>query len=1237
MVANIKINEFVSISPAYLTEVNIQADFDDISKVEGYLPNHASQRALSEILVGIMPTSSKRVHLLTGQYGTGKSHFGLVLAALVRKLPTAQEVLNKIREKDEAVAKRVQRLLNGVQKYLVIVPDVHDYSQGFDRMLLTSLEDALHREQIEFRPQSHFREAERVINEWKRLSSTTAEDNPYQKLRAVLLAEQGWEIDMLIGQLRKYSEKAYAIFESAHRKVAYGASFQPNVKADPKEIYKQTIEHLKGTGEWEGIWLICDEFGQYLTRLAQDPHSDESLNIQQFAEYCKRSAEKQCHFTVIAHQSLADYAAGFRSEKDWEKISGRFIPDHSLENIGSGHEEIEIIETIILRNRETKKEIAWQEIMRHETVSMLSDATQNAGLFDIKDSSWFINKLLLGCFPLHPFTSYCLPWLARNLGQRERTLFTFFNDSSQTGLRQFIHDELLYQDNGQLNLYTVDRLIDYFEPSATAKIRDPRYKRIVAARHEALRQVGNSPFSQRIINTLTIFELVGSQNLPPTEGNLIIALHLDQSSTEEAKNLLTELSEEKKIVRRRTNGYYELRYRSEFDLQEAIREEKRRLRPTFDSVDALDSLPGFDEKTGPLLGESYKKKHFISREAVREIISPSSLANPNHFIQRIKGWYQPDRGKYEGDLLILYVLTEDTENIRTATNYATNEACKHPQLIIAVPKNPWPITEKLLQLQAMREIKNNSSSFPNMTDADKEELSQDIGDLQGDIDKELIEFLRADNFTWHCNGQITTNLSRGSEIDFISGLLTNIFNKTPQVEDDYIANILRGRDAQKRYRQEAITRLLEHQGHITIAMRGGSPEERIFRNCFKNTEVFELKADKGRYADFEVRDEWPKGSSLRDIWLLLHKHLRQQPDKVERFDKVISELLTPPYGLSHQLIEMVLAAFFRNHLDEYAFAEIKSHKQKTLDIIALDAQTISNIVSAPKNYALTFYEIHPSEKEYVNGMINTLIDNVDKTEEVGIWERGKEALQAWFTVLPTITIETGAFNNPHCHNLIKLFKDKAKTTDGKRLLKTYLPEALDVTLTSPPSDKELVEIIARFESCYEELTNYAESQARLTIKRLIECFGGSGATRDALRDSLQNWYANLSESQQLHVFSGNAGHLQNAINSEKDIDQRMLKELPIAMQLGDFKSWTESTTVDLYLEKVRVAKMEIENWQPSSPTVATKENGDTSAADETFSTEFISIKQQFRDVLSSVPIETAKQILRELLIELENG
>lgn len=1234
MITHTKIRDLVSISSADLTEVNIKRDFDDTYKISAYLPNEASRRTLWEMLPGLMPTSTKRVHLITGTYGAGKSHFGLTISALLRKHPDANIVLDKIKDKDDEIFRLTQRNLSPSKKYMIVVPDVYLYSSGFNNVLLTSLQDTLHNENIDFRPQSHYKTAIDVINNWKEKGEESKKDNPYEKLGKAL-ATQRMTPEILVGELGRCSDKALEVFSNAHKEVAYGTVFQPNASITPADLYAETIKYLRSTGEWEGIWVICDEFGRYLGTLAKDPSSWESTHIQEFAEYCKRSDENQCHLVIIAHQTLADYASGHRSQKEWEKISGRFIGnEYSLENVRARHETVEIISTIMTRQNETdQQKDTWRKIGKHQCVTALIDDLSNAGLYTDQEQNWIQATLIEGCFPLHPFTTYCLPWLAQRVGQRERTLFTFFNDPGKNGLKNFIEaEELFIQEH--LNLYTLDRLIYYFESAAEGKAQ---YKQIMRARKEAFVQIGESPLAHRIINSLAVFEIVGMENLEPTEPNLIAALHLSSPEETEVKKLLMELSEAK-IIRHRANGFYELRERrGEFDLQETIRETKGELRSTFSILDALEEIELAKAKLSPIQARSYEKKHFVRRFAIRKLATYRSLSNPKEYLDRIGSWYEPNRKKYEADVLVLYIIVEDTDELAQAQEYVMTEPCQHAQLVIALPKEPLQLTEILLEIAAAERVKKRLLADPSKEEADIEELDQIIADELVILGKHLESLIQADKLIWHCNGDSTTGLEKGSEEEYISNLLHNAFAKTPSVRDDATANIPIGRDVEKTNRFEAMARLLEHKGKITIKKTGGTAVDRILRTCLQDTEVLEKKEDKGAYADYEIRSQLPKDSVLQEIWQVLKNAFFRLEQRIE-LEKIIRKLLCPPYGLSNQLTELLLAAFFRNCLDEFVIFEGYKKSKKNQDPnlltrINLSAESIASIVANPDDYVGYYYEVRPVERKYVNRIIELVAKNGESVGEMGVWERGRDALLGWFTTLPPITTSAKSYQNENTGELVSVLKDPVIQQNAKELFRQQLPVALGITLASPPipAEAEADILLGRFEACYVELINYAEIQAQVLIKKLAERFDVKGNTREDLAIATRDWYnSTLSESQRLHTFPSDAGHLKKAIEAEGPIEQRLLVNLPTSMNIDAYTNWTESSTFDLFLAKVELAKAEIEAWQPQLATPGRSND------DSPFNPiEITKVKIKALLTSSDLSLDQQKQILEEVLIEFE--
>jgi len=1223
------ISKIVSISPAFSEEVALKDDFNNPKlnqqKVRGYVPNQSGRVALKGIFEGLHPTSTKRVHLITGSYGTGKSHFGLVLANLASRPVDDTDLapfFTKIREKDETVHHYVRHQRAVSKRFLVVIPEPRWDPQGFDHSLLAALMEALEQERVEFRPPSNFTAAVRQIEDWQATDQEACE-----KLEKAL-PKRAMSIPIIIDRLKKFDDDAYNLFKEAYSEVAHGALFQPLAVADPRKIYEETIKFLRSTGDWQGIFILYDEFSNYLAEMARDPDSTEGQMLQRFAEYCKRTGENQCHLVMIAHQTLKDYAKGYRTQQEWEKIYGRFIRgEHLLTTLSEENEMENMIDSIINQRGEQANEIELlKEVYGHSDLTIAADMVRERDLYSKQDVKWLESVLLQGCYPLHPYATFCLPWLAEKVGQSHRTVFTFFDDPREGGLRHYIDSTGAFTDDDHLNLYTTDRLIWYFSDAAKSK---PDYKPIVLARDEALAICGAHKLSCRIVDAITVLNIIGHPKLLPTKETIVEALHVPPQETSEIEQLLVELVEKRVLRFRQATQHYELPCRTgEVGAEEAIDREKETLRESFNLVDTLNAKYGLD----PIEARQYSEKHFVTRKAVREFIFPAHLSNPQAYLERIKKWYSPDRGKYEGDTLVLYVVAESAADIKNAKNHLENKACQHPQLVVAVPKTTVGFAEAVLEVEAAKRLKTRGLTTESGT-VDRDDLDAVLSDAETIAKEDLATFLSADNFTWYCGGNVTT-VKRNGEEGYISEILGHVLDKTPAVRDDATMTSLAGKS--KRWmkdRQETVGMLLGVKGPFPIRKSRGSAVDRILRACLKKTELLEKMSDKGKIEEFQVRRDPPAKSELAEIWQLLRSNMVDPSGKAVEMGQLVRTLLEPPYALSHQLIEILLAAFLRNIKDECVIFSNHIEVTKTGDFslysqMPITAENLIWLVSHPDDSVMYYFEVSNVERKYITRIIEMVDPEGKFAADVGLWENGKNSLLGWFGALPQITTSATNFRYPESEALIKLLSDQNRTRDAKQLLKQYLPQALGVEMAEPLSKGDRDKVIAVFTTCFEELANYAQSQELLLVSRLADVFEAEGKTQSDLAMAVGKWYnETLTEPQRVHVFVGDEGHLKQAVEQDAPIVDRFLIGLPAKMGLGAYTEWGDSASFELFITKAELAKRAIEQWTPSEPlpTLIT----DLPARIARAMAEVKRIFQTLR-----IPLENQREILTQLLKEI---
>jgi hypothetical protein len=90
-----RISDLLKINPRFLRSVNLERDFGDTLALEGYVATAETDRYLHRIGRGLRPESGERAWRITGDFGSGKSSFALVLANLLSR--SASELPKNVR------------------------------------------------------------------------------------------------------------------------------------------------------------------------------------------------------------------------------------------------------------------------------------------------------------------------------------------------------------------------------------------------------------------------------------------------------------------------------------------------------------------------------------------------------------------------------------------------------------------------------------------------------------------------------------------------------------------------------------------------------------------------------------------------------------------------------------------------------------------------------------------------------------------------------------------------------------------------------------------------------------------------------------------------------------------------------------------------------------------------------------------------------------------------------------
>jgi hypothetical protein len=428
-----------------------------------------------------LPAERRRSHLISAQYGTGKSYFLMILSALLAagrdttRLQTAKEKFETFRE--------VHRLLGQLsdKKFLIIQVSAEDKGDiRFKELLVRSLLDQM----AEVLPDAAF------SNEYTEAIShlEEVESSAIGPAFSQVLGEQfDTSLQQLRAKLGSYNRDGLRTYYQACER-ALGRKVARDV-LDVEATFQEALDLLKPKG-YTHIAVLIDELTAYLNASAGHHSLAETLGeLQAFGAYCNRPISR-CLFVGAMHVDTEIFLKERSQQRDYIKMKGRFdehpFPIYSSKLLAGVFQPKGAFDQAMKGHRGQVKELT--DLI--ETFKMVDDGR---------------SMRLSAFFPLHPATAYYLPRISRELGQAERTSFGFIDEV----VRQKLDEPLIKED--QLNLVTLDQVFDYFLPAMAQR---EYYLQVIAAYNAVQSKISN-PLASRAFKPLALLWVASRVRLAP--------------------------------------------------------------------------------------------------------------------------------------------------------------------------------------------------------------------------------------------------------------------------------------------------------------------------------------------------------------------------------------------------------------------------------------------------------------------------------------------------------------------------------------------------------------------------------------------------------------------------------------------------------------------------------------------------------------------------------------------------
>jgi len=1028
----VKLSEVITVSPAFQRSVNVKHDMTDPAKISGYIPTEKAEAVLFHFLLSVRGDVQDNAYMLIGSYGTGKSHLVTVMASLVgKKVSSAafHPVLEKLLR--EEVRTLFAEEVNRREPYLVVtVSGSSDLRLGDH--LLYELKQALLREGLEIPVPTSYVLAQEAIRRWRN------EYPDVYRTFAGLLAKDGYfSVEAFVSELEEFNEDALALFTELYPKLTAGARFDFYM-GDVADIYEEVCRELGAKG-YRGILLVYDEFNKLLDSSLQ--HSQDLKTLQDLAELASRSDEtSRFHMCLISHRTIGQYVTdiGDIRAHEWRKIEGRFkIFDVS----NKPWETYDLMSRVLQKKSpEHLRRLLEKNEIWHDRLESVFDGLP-------PDVIW--EKVIKGCFPLHPLSVYMLPRISAKLGQNERTMFTFLAGGDDSPLPTALNREL--EDVRYVYPWEI---YDYFEP-ILRRARDSDLKSVWIRVTNTIESLpAEAVHAVRLAKTIGAFEITGSPfNLPCTVQ--LVRYAVGNPAYDEAVALL---SQEKMVYRSKVTDELRLVEPTDIDIEREI-EEWASKDPRGFSLDRLVEL-GIQHYVIP-----HKYNH---EEKITRFLTPLYVNMEN--LEVALPMVRLPRELDGLDGIICYMFPED-ENQQTRLREVA-ATCSDSRIVFALPEEPVPLTQALKRFLALSEL---VEVLPSKTQDPRVErlLALYLDDAKESLTLELSKVTNpSGNVEYYREGEQRRIETRKQLSELASEMMYGLYSKAPRINNELI-NKHSPTVTSRRARNQVIDELLKGSRGVRGRLRS-SQEEFMFDTLFVNTGLYD-----------EEREQFAVSEPCERVMAAFDAFFTETRNGPRTFRDLLGILVRPPYGLREGIIPALIVVPLIKY-KEYVTIRDSSGQDMRIDSSLLD-----RIMASPDSYTLQLEEWDEALECLTCGIAEvfqftmpTDVFFANRFQELG------DEVFRWFMGLPRFSRET--------KNVTKethVFRRCAKIAgiNTKKTLLKDLPELLGYRRYNVRDAERIVEVVdkakAELESAIDRL---AEDVEREIFRFLKTHFGREG-------------------------------------------------------------------------------------------------------------------------------------------------
>lgn len=1195
------LRDIISISAGFQSSVNIEYDFNDKSKISGFIPTTSALNVINSIISNTESYSTERAKILTGAYGRGKSHIVLVSMAILynKDKKIFNGLIKNVNKLDKDIARRIENYVSSPKRLLPII--VNGNSGNLSHSFLLALQQALKNYDLEdIIPETHFTAVLNTIERWK---------NDYPETYKHFLSLIPTNENIFLQKLSFHDETAYNKFIELHPQLTSGAVFNPFINANVVDVYGKVNVALKDKG-YSGMYVVYDEFGKYLeTNISRTTESEMKL-LQDFAEKCNRESSQQLHLILICHKDISNYIDdGLPKDKvdGWRGISGRF--EHiALSN--NFHQMYEIIAATIHKKKEWSSYRQRNESIFNEILSTAQKGNYLSGKDEL---------VTYECYPLHPTTTFLLPRLSERIAQNERTLFTFLTSMQKKTLREFVNSS-----DDVFPIVTPDYLYDYFEQELRKELSTSEIHNVYILSAKLLNQLDMYSLDSKIIKTIAIIYCVQQfERIAPTV-ETICNIFCIKHERKEIANKIDELINRKYIVyRKNSNNFLCLKESSGTDINQELDNKVAQLTNELDFEYALNLCA----ENNFLYPVKHNETKCITRYFEFRFIRYQNLK---------KKCFNPIRQGASG---CVYAVIFETESELEKALQSSKKNCSDDRCVYIFPKSYITIRSNIYNYLAAKDLRDNCGEEDSIL---YNEYDMIVDDLETVVSRFIMQYTKPElGMSCYYYNSKSLNITRRSKLtELLSDICDTVYPHTPVINNESI-NKDKLPGVAVTSRSKLITAILEiGSQQNNMGLTGNGQDVSFMRSMLMQTGIMKEQENGSQIINIDTAEE-----SVHYVLCLIRDFLTSTAQIGERSFAELYENLTDHnsgIGMKKGPIPVFIAVVLRFLKKDLV---IKSGEYEA----KINADTLNSINENPAAYYVLMENWDRDKMDYLASLEKTFAEYIiDKERTLNSFAYIANAIDRWYLALPKCAKEMKK-RYANDNTIIKNHQDffaalRLSKINARDFLMLRIPAAFGVEKASVSVSNQVIE-------CKEELDSASSELVERIIHDVSVIFAGN--SKASLKTILTEWYSSLSKNTVQHLFANNENSILNLIETVTNDEQGFADRIAKAVSGLRIDDWN-NTILDNFKMSLKKFKDTIEEYD-SQANLHTDKKGkqykiitvDSNGKEVTKSFDRIEYSRRaellYRDITGaisdmgqSITEEEKRQVLFEILENLCN-